>query len=113
MVGQAQENVEFHEFEPRDGFVVATACKCEHEVGLVEVLLEPLARTAVTVDGMAQETKPVVVVLDEPLLGFDIVLEKIAEGRQFGITCRDKPLEEFFASSDSLFESQQHPWTVG
>ena len=54
-----------------------------------------------------------VVVLYEPLLGFDIVLKEVAEGGQLRIARGDEPLEEVFAASDGLFEGKEHAGTVG
>ena len=78
----------------------------------MEVLLHPLAGAAVAVDGVAEESQPVVVVLHEPLLGLDVVLQEIAEGGQFDIPGIDKPLEEVFASTDGLLQCQKHSRAV-
>ena len=97
-----------HEFEPRDGFVVAPAGEDEHEVGLVEVVAYPLACTLVAVDGMAEEPQPVVVVLHEPLLCLHVVLQEVGEGCQLGIAGAGKPLEELLASADGLLQGKQY-----
>lgn len=97
-----------HKFEPRDGFIVATAGESKHKVGFVHVLSQPLSRAFVAINGMAEDAQPVVVVLYKPLLRFNVVLEEVGEGCQLGMAGIDKPLEEFFASADGLLEGEEY-----